>query len=241
MPFTNGNLRQICSPSTSAARFACSLRSTGIWAWKGRRLHHAAFGVVESLEELARDAHALRDHAARVAGMDPFGQHLDAEHAVDEPPQRRRAPELVVVAAARVQPDDQVGRADARRERLEVGREVVAAALLAAFDEDRHARVRPLLLLQRAQRRQGAEHRVAVVRAAPAVELAALDHRRPRPEPFAPAGHFGLLVEVAVDQHIAFAFSFDFDVQHWSADLQAAPLPASCPAPRAAGTSPRRA
>src|SRR5262249_58404740 len=120
----------------------------------------------------------------------------------DEAPQRRRAPELIVVAAARVEAHDEVGRADARRKRFQVGRKVVAAALLAAFDEDRHARVRALFLLHCPQRGERAEHRVAVVGSAAAVELAALDHRRPRPEAFAPAGHLGLLVEVAVDEDI---------------------------------------
>src|SRR5439155_12092442 len=61
--------------------------------------------------------------------------------------------------------------------------------------------MRPLVRVQLLERRDGAEHRVAVVGAAAAVELALLDHRRPRAEPLAPAGHLGLLVEVAVDQH----------------------------------------
>ena len=49
--------------------------------------------------------------------------------------------------------------------------------------------------------RQRGERGVAVVGAAAAVEPVALDDRRPRPEPVAPADHLGLLVEVAVEQH----------------------------------------
>ena len=48
---------------------------------------------------------------------------------------------------------------------------------------------------------EGGERGVAVVGAAAAVELVALDDGRPRPEALAPAGHLGLLVEVAVQQH----------------------------------------
>src|SRR6267143_4933758 len=84
----------------------------------------------------------------------------------DLPAQGRRAPELAVIAAARVEADDERRRADLRRERLEVGGQVEAAALLAAFDQDHAAPVRALVLVQLLQCRDGAEHRVAVVRAA---------------------------------------------------------------------------
>ena len=133
--------------------------------------------------------------------MHAFGQHLDGEHAVHQAAQRRGAPELAVIAAARIEADHERRRADTRRELVEISRQVEAAALLAALDQDHAAPVRPLVLVQLPERRDGAEHRVAVVGAAAAVELAFLDHRRPRAEPLAPAGHLGLLVEVAVDQH----------------------------------------
>ena len=55
--------------------------------------------------------------------------------------------------------------------------------------------------VERRDGRERGEDRVAVVGAAAAVEPAVLEHRRPRPEARAPAGHLGLLVEVAVEQH----------------------------------------
>ena len=100
----------------------------------------------------ARDAEARSDDAARVARVHALGQHFDRQHAVHEAAQRGRAPELLVVAAARIEADDEVGRADPRRERFEIRRQVVAAALLAALDQDRAARVRRgLRSLQRAR------------------------------------------------------------------------------------------
>src|SRR6478752_120041 len=62
-------------------------------------------------------------------------------------------------------------------------------------------------------------------RAAPAVELAALDHRRPRSEAVAPPGHLGLLVEMAVNKHIGARSSvpvrWDVYEEHWSAIREA--------------------
>ena len=58
-----------------------------------------------------------------------------------------------------------------------------------------------LVAAQRVDRGERCEDRVAVVGAAAAVQLVALDHRRPRAEALAPAGHLGLLVEVAVEHH----------------------------------------
>src|SRR6185312_15051189 len=48
--------------------------------------------------------------------------------------------------------------------------------------------VRNALLVQRQQRGQRAEDRVAIVGAAAAVQLVALEHRRPRTEAVGPAG-----------------------------------------------------
>jgi len=65
----------------------------------------------------------------------------------------------------------------------EVRRQIVAAALLAALDQDHAAPVRALLSAARAQRRKGAEDRVAVVGGAATIELSILHHRRPGPSP----------------------------------------------------------
>ena len=104
IPCTKETGAQISSPSTSAARFACSLRSTGICAWKAACLTTPVRASSMPIEELACDARAFRHHAARVAGVHALGKHFDSEHAVDEAAQRSRAPELVVVAAAESRP-----------------------------------------------------------------------------------------------------------------------------------------
>ena len=98
------HLRRRASPARS--------RSCGNRAWKAASLDHAGARVLDAVEQHARDAEARGHHAARVARVHALGQHLDREHAVHQPAQRGRAPELVVVAAAGVEADDEVGRAD---------------------------------------------------------------------------------------------------------------------------------
>ena len=58
---------------------------------------------------------------------------------------------------------------------------------------------------------QRTEQGIAVIGAAAAVQFVALDHRRPRAEIGIPAGHFRLLVQVAVHQHAVLALAVDFD------------------------------
>ena len=81
------------------------------------------------------------------------------------------------------------------------------------------------LRLQRGDRGERREHRVTVVGAAAAVQLAVLEHRGPRAEPFAPASHLRLLVEMPVQQHRAIAGSGtagrNFEEQHRRATGQA--------------------
>jgi hypothetical protein len=84
---------------------------------------------------------------------------------------------------------------------IDVEGQVVAAALLAGFDQHDAARVVQTLRAQRAKRRHRGEDGVAVVRAAAAVEPGAASHRRPGAESRRPAAHLGLLVEVPVEQH----------------------------------------
>ena len=60
-----------------------------------------------------------------------------------------------------------------------------------------------VLFAERQQRRERREHGVAVVGAAAAVKLVVLEHGRPRAHAFGPAGHLGLLVEMAIHEHRA--------------------------------------
>src|SRR3954453_11365176 len=111
-----------------------------------RILQPAAAAIVEPVEQRARNAEARGHDAARVTRMHSFGEHLDAQHTVYQAAQRSGAPELVVIAAAGIEPDAEGRRADARGERFKIRRQVVAAAFLAALDEDDAAPVRPLAL-----------------------------------------------------------------------------------------------
>ncbi len=55
--------------------------------------------------------------------------------SADQPAQRGRQPELFVVAASGVERDAQAGLPDARREMLDVVRQIEAAAFLACLDD----------------------------------------------------------------------------------------------------------
>ena len=174
----------------------------------------ARLRVFEAVEQHAENAEALRHDAAGVAGMHALGQHIDGEVANDRAAQRRRHPQLLIVAASAVETDHETRRADARLQQVDVGGEIGRAALLAAFDDHDDPRVRDVLLLQRADRADRGEDRVAVVGAAAAVEAAVAQHRRPRPQPLLPPDHGRLLVEVPVHEHGRGGVAIDLDEEY---------------------------
>src|SRR5439155_17554081 len=137
--------------------------------------------VLDAIEQLAQDAEARGYDAAGRAGVHALREHLGREDAADHAAERGRAPELLVVAAARVEAHDQARRAELRLERVDVVGQVRAPALLARLDEHDAARVARPLLLQRLDRGERGEGGVAVVADAAAVELVAAAHRRPGP------------------------------------------------------------
>ena len=156
--------------------------------------------------------------------MHAFLQHLDREVATGQAAQRSRAPQLLVVAAARIQAHHQRRLADAPGEVVDIGGQVVAAGFLAGLDQHDAARVRHVLRLQCQDRGQRAEDRVAIVGAAASIQAVALDHRLPWAEVVVPAGHFRLLVEMAVQQHaVIFAAAVErghLDEDHRRASFQ---------------------
>ncbi len=98
---------------------------------------------------------------------------VPATHAA----QRGGEPELVVIAAAGIEADDERGIADARRQMIDIEGQIVAAGFLAGLDQDHAAGMGHALLGQRQDRRQRGEDGIAVVGAAAAVELVALAAR----------------------------------------------------------------
>jgi hypothetical protein len=158
----------------------------------------AGAAVFQPVQHLAQDAEAGRHQAAGVAGVHALGQDLDLQHAGDHATQAGGEPQLVVVAGAGIEADDQADLAQARAQQVQVGRQVEGAAFLAALDQADDARVRQALRLQRLDGGDGSVDGVAVVGTAAAVEQAVLVLRRPGPEVIAPAVELGLLVEVAV-------------------------------------------
>ena len=133
--------------------------------------------------------------------MHALGEHVHGQGAGGNAAQRGGQPQLVVIAAAGIEADDEGRAADPVGKMVDVKRQVVAAGFLAGLDHHHAARVRHALFVQREQGRQGAEHGVAVIGAAAAIEFVAFEAGDPRPVSLRPADHFRLLVEVAVEQH----------------------------------------
>ena len=153
--------------------------------------------------------------------MHAFVENLDGQVAAGHAAQGRGQPHLVVIAAAGIEADDQRRLADALGQVVDVVRQVVAARFLAGFDHDHAARMRNLLRLQGHDRGQRAEDRIAVVGAAAPVQPIALDDRLPRPEVLRPAGHFRLLVEMAVEQDAVVTLAGNIDEDQRRAPFQA--------------------
>src|SRR5262249_29420828 len=74
-------------------------------------------------------------------------------------------------------------------------------AFLARLDEPDASRTRDTLRIQRLDRGDGREDRIAVVGATPSIEATLFVNRRPRTEALPPSGHLGLLVQVAIERN----------------------------------------
>ena len=175
-------------------------RSGGISTWRSR----GRISPVRSSSRRERSWRRIRKldgHDPARARVDALPEDLHRELAADQASERRRRPELVVVAAGRVEAHHEARRPDASLQRVHVGGEVGAPALLAGLDEDDAPGVRHPLGLERLHGGEGGERRVPVVGRAPPVEPVAAADRRPRPQPLAPAHHLGLLVEMPVEEH----------------------------------------
>ena len=165
-----------------------------------RQDHLAGVGVLHPVKEPPRHAEARRHHAARVAGVDPLGDGRDPEVAVDVAAQGGAQPHPLVVSRAAVEAHHEPRRPDAPLEVVHVSGEVRAPALLAGLDQADAARVWRALILQRFKSAEGSEHGVPIVRRPATVELAVLDHGLPGTLVLIPAGHLGLLVQVAIHE-----------------------------------------
>ena len=78
--------------------------------------------VLDLREDAAQDAERGRHHAAALPAVDALGQHVDLDRGDEVAPQRRGQPQAVVAEPARIEADDEPGRADALLEVLQVGR-----------------------------------------------------------------------------------------------------------------------
>ena len=203
-------------------------RLPGLLPARGRDLHVQRVDedptvtlVLEPREQRAQDPEGRGHHPACVSRVDAFAQHLDLERPAREAAQRGRAPQPLVVSATGVETHHEARGANARAQRLDVVGQVVAPALLARLDDHHAARVRDPLLVQRTERGERGVDRVTVVRASAPVEPIAFQLRPPGTEPVAPAAHFGLFVEMPVEQEAVVALARNFDEDERGAPRQA--------------------
>src|ERR1019366_2498034 len=157
----------------------------------------AGLRILDPVEHLAQDAKARRHEPARIARVNAFAQDLDLERAADDAAQARRQPELVVVAGAAVEADDEADLAEPSLQGIDVERQVGRAAFLAGLDDADAARPGDTLPVERLDRGDRGIDRIAVVGTAAAVETAIFVARRPGAEAALPAIELGLLVEGA--------------------------------------------
>ncbi len=80
--------------------------------------------------------------------MHALVEDAHGEGARQHAAQRGGEPELVVIAAAGIEADDESGRADPRRQMIDVERQIVAARFLARLNEDDATRMRDALIVQ---------------------------------------------------------------------------------------------
>src|SRR5262249_58750469 len=106
------------------------LRSAGGWHVDVEVAHERAGALVlDAREELTHDAEARGHDAAGRPRVHALTQHLHGEDAVDDATQGGGAPELLVVAAARVETDDEIRLADAAGGPLPIRPPIGAARL----------------------------------------------------------------------------------------------------------------
>ncbi len=146
----------------------------------------------------------IRHDAATRTRVNALLEHLDRDRHVDQPTKRGGDPELAEGLGPGVEAQDVVRRPDPTLQRGEVMRQVIAAGLLVALDQDDRPLVRQLLVLQQLDHGDGCRAGVAVVGRAATVELEPIRSVDPGRVPGAladlPAVHARLLVEVPVEQ-----------------------------------------
>jgi len=139
-------------------------------------------------------------HTARVAADEGWGE--TRRHRGNPAPFPRARLTLVVVAAARVEADDERRRADGPAQRRDVVRQVGAPRLLRGLDEHDRTCVRDALLPQSPDRRDRRKDGVAVVRATASVEFpVALNWRVGAQALMPPCRHGRLLIQVPIHEH----------------------------------------
>ena len=133
--------------------------------------------------------------------MNPLGQDLHFQGATGHAAQAGGQPQLVVVASATVQANDQAHIAQTGAQQVDVGHQIVRARLFTSLDQAHDARVRYVLIFQRLHGSNAGVGGVAIVGTAAPIKLAVFVFRSPGAKVIAPAIELGLLVQVAVHQH----------------------------------------
>src|SRR6185369_2651683 len=123
----------------------------------------------------------------RHARVHAFREYTHTKVAREISPQRCRTPDLVVVAAFRIEADHEGWLTDLIAKRIQMGGQIDTAALFAGLNQQDTARQGHFLGLEGGDGSERAEHCVAVIRASTAIELAITHDRLPRTQAWQPA------------------------------------------------------
>src|SRR5882757_8316214 len=145
--------------------------------------------------------------------MNAFSEYPYRQAAGDIAAQRRRAPQPLVVAALRIQTDDERWVTNLITQCVQMRRQINATALLGRLDQQDASSPWYPLRLQRGNGGQRTEYRVAIVGSAASVQLAIAHHRFPGSQSWRPAGEFRLLVQVTIQLDAARQFTRNVDEQ----------------------------
>src|SRR5262249_39117822 len=89
--------------------------------------------IFDARQTLTKDSERGRHDARRIARMHAFGEHAHFQRSGRDPAQARGEPEAFVIAAAGIETHHKRWRADARREMIDIGWQIVGPGFLAGL------------------------------------------------------------------------------------------------------------
>ena len=156
--------------------------------------------VFQAVQHLAHDAETGRHQARRIARVNAFGQNFNFQGATGHAAQAGGEPQLVVIAGATVQANDQTHIAQAGTQGIDVGQQIVGARLFAGLNQAHDSWMGCVLIFKRLDCGNAGVGGITIIGATAAIQLAFFVFGCPRAKVVAPTAELRLFVQVAVHQ-----------------------------------------